>query len=412
MLLAWVGVCLSAHAGEGDWPWWRGPSRNGVAAAGQDPPLKWSETENILWKTPIPGRGHGSPIVVGDRVYLATADEQRETRSLMCLDRESGAVVWSTSVHEGKPTPPRNAKGTQASSTPACDGERLFINFLHDGGMYTSAVSLDGEILWQKRIDDYVVHQGYGSSPAVYGPLVIVSADNKSGGAVAALDRESGEIVWRHDRPETPNYPSPIILDVAGRTQLIMTGCDLVSSFDPLTGEKLWEIEGATTECVTSTVTDGKLVYSSGGYPRNHVAAIRADGSGKIAWENGTRVYVPSMLMKDGTLYATADAGFAVCWNAATGDEQWKGRLGGNFTSSPVLVGKRIYATNEEGRTYVFRASPEKFELLAENTLGNQCFATPAICGGRIYTRVADEKGGVRQEYLYCVGEEESGTGN
>lgn len=386
-----------------DWPWWRGPSRNGVAPAGQDPPLVWSETEHIVWRTPISGMGHGSPIVVGDTVYLQTADE--ETRSVLCLDRATGEPRWSTVVHQGHPTPPSNKKGTQASSTPACDGQRLFVNFLHDGAMYTTALTLDGDRLWQQKISDYVVHQGYGSSPAVYGPLVIVSADNKGGGAVAGLDRATGDIVWRHDRPETPNYASPVVLDVAGRTQLIMIGCDLVSGFDPLSGEKLWEVEGATTECVTSTVTDGEHIYTSGGYPTNHVAAVRADGSGEVDWKNGTRVYVPSMLARDGHLYAVMDAGTAVCWKCDTGEELWRGRLGGTFSSSPVLVGERIYATNEGGETFVFRASPNGFELLGENRLGDECFATPAVCGNCIYMRVARREGGERREYVYCIGD-------
>lgn len=388
-----------------DWPWWRGPERNGHAAADQNLPLEWSGTKNIVWKAPIAGRGNGSPIVVGDAIYLATAAEAAHTRSLICLDRESGKQHWECLVHEGDATPPKNKKGTEASSTPACDGERLFINFLHDDAMVTSAVSLDGFVLWQQKICDYVVHQGFGSSPAVYGPLVIVVADNKSGGAIAGLDRVTGEIVWKHDRPQTPNYPSPIILPVAGRTQLLMTGCDLVAGLDPLTGESLWQVEGATTECVTSTVTDGERIYTSGGYPRNHVAAMLADGSGKVAWENSTRVYVPSMLVKDGYLYAAADAGVAVCWKSDTGEEVWKGRLGGTISSSPVLVGDRIYVTNEEGETFIFAANPKKFELLGTNRLDNECFATPAICGNRIYTRVATVDGTNRQEYLYCIGE-------
>jgi outer membrane protein assembly factor BamB len=387
-----------------DWPWWRGLHRNGHAPADQNPPLKWSEKENIVWKAPIAGRGYGSPIVVGDAVYLATADEAAQTRSLVCIDRTNGRQRWECVVHQGSPTPPTNKKGTQASSTPACDGERLFINFLHDGGMVTSAVSLEGELLWQQRITEYVVHQGFGSSPAVYDRLVIVSADNKSGGAIAGLDRKSGQIVWQQDRPETPNYPSPIVLEIAGRPQVLMTGCDLVAAFDPLSGERLWQIEGATTECVTSTVTDGERIYSTGGYPRNHVAAIAADGSGAIAWQNTTRVYVPSMLVKDGYLYAVADAGVAVCWKSDTGQEQWKGRLGGTFSSSPVLVGDRIYVTNEAGESFVYRATPDEFELLGKSDLGDECFATPAIVGGRIYTRIARMGGGKRQEHLYCIG--------
>lgn len=387
-----------------DWPWWRGPERNGLAPADQDPPLVWSNSQSILWKVPIAGRGHGSPIVVGNRVVLATAEREAQTRSVICLHRETGEVLWDTIVHQGNATPPRNKKGTQASSSPACDGERFFINFLHDGSMVTSALSLEGKLIWQTKISDYVVHQGYGSSPAIYGPLVIVAADNKSGGALAGLNRATGEIVWKRDRPRMPNYPSPIILEVAGRTQLLMTGCELVSSFDPLSGEALWEIEGATTECVTSTVTDGQLIYTSGGYPKNHVSAVRADGSGEVVWENSSRVYVPSMLVKDGYLYAVTDAGVAMCWKADTGEETWKGRLGGTFTSSPVLVGDRIYATSESGRTFLFQASSGGFELIGVNQLGDECLATPAICGSRIYARVAHLGGDQRQEVLYCIG--------
>ncbi len=388
-----------------DWPWWRGPSGDGHAPSDQSPPTTWDEKTNVAWKKAIPGKGHGSPIVVGDHVYLATSIDEEQTRLLLCLNRKSGEIDWQTVVHKGKAVPPRNKKGTQASSTPACDGERLFINFLHDKAMYTSALSLDGEILWQQKISDYVVHQGYGSSPVVHENLVIVAADNKSGGAIAGLNRETGKIVWKRDRPETPNYPSPVILETSGKVQLIMIGCDLVTSLDPLTGKENWEIEGATTECVTSTVTNGDLIYTSGGYPKNHISAVRTDGSGKVEWENGVRVYVPSMLIKDGYLYGVTDAGVAMCWNAATGEEIWKGRLGGTFSSSPVLVGGHIYVSNEKSECFVIEASPKQFKLISKNQLENVCFSTPAICGGQIFSRVAEQSGETRQEFLYCIAE-------
>lgn len=411
---AWGGETVAAAptsgiaapaVGENDWPWWRGPGRNGLAAADQQPPLRFSETENVIWKAPIPGRGHGTPIVVGEQIFLATADEANEVQMVLCYDRRTGKQLWKTDVHRGGFMEGGNKKATHASSSLACDGERLFINFLNDGAVYTTALDRDGKQLWRTKISDYVIHQGYGSSPAVYGPLVIASADNKGGGAVAGLDRVTGKIVWRNERPATPNYASPIILNVAGRDQLFLTGCDLVSSFDPLTGKKLWEIEGATTECVTSTVTDGRHIYSSGGYPRNHLAAVRADGSGEIAWENNTRVYVPSLVAHAGRLYGVTDAGVAACWDSATGEQLWQGRLGGVFTASPVLVGDRIYAINESGAAFVFRADPKKFELLAENKLGDEVFATPVILGGRIYQRVVHDSGEGRQETLYCLGE-------
>ncbi|MEQ8791475.1 MAG: PQQ-binding-like beta-propeller repeat protein [Pirellulaceae bacterium] len=386
-----------------DWPWWRGPQRNGVASADQNPPLRWSASENVKWQSEIPGKGHGTPIVVDDQVLLATADEQRSEQSVLCYDRETGKRRWQTVVHQGGVEVKGNKKASRASSSLACDGERLYINFLNSGAVYTTALSRDGEKLWQTKITDYVVHQGYGSSPAVYGDLVLVSADNKGGGAVAALNSKTGEIVWRRERPKTPNYASPILLHVAGRDQLLLTGCDLVTSLDPQSGEAIWEIEGSTTECVTSTVADGDLIFTSGGYPKNHLAAVRADGSGAIVWENKTRVYVPSILANNGYLYAATDAGVATCWAAATGKEVWKGRLGGTFSGSPVLVGERIYATNESGATFVFKATPEQFELLAENQLGDEVYATPVVVGGELFLRAALNQGERRQEMLYCV---------
>ena len=188
---------------------------------------------------------------------------------------------------------------------------------------------------------------------------------------------------------------------------MLFQGCDLVSSYDPLSGKRLWEIKGSTTECVTSTITDGQLIYTSGGYPRNHLSAVRTDGSGKIAWENKTRVYVPSMLIHDGALFATIDAGVAMCWDAATGEEQWKKRLGGTFSASPVLVGDRIYATNEAGMTTVFKASRTGFEAVGRGQLGNDVFSTPAICDHRIYHRAGRRDGDQRQEYLFCIGHPE-----
>lgn len=389
-----------------DWPWWRGPQRNGAADANQKPPLKWSATENILWQAPVPGRGHGSPIVVGAQVFLAAAEAPEGIQSVLCFDRATGKQLWQKEVHRGA-FPKGNDKSSFASATPACDGQRVFINFLHNGAVYTTALSREGQQLWQTKVTDYILHQGFPTSPAVYQSLVIVSADNKGTGKIAGLERATGKVVWQHERPKFPNYASPIILKVNGRDQLLLSGCDLVTSLDPLTGKVLWETKGSTTECVTSPVTDGHAIIVSGGYPKNHVAAIRGDGTGSIAWENSSRVYVPSMLFHQGHLFAVQDAGVAACWNFETGSEVWKGRLGGTFSASPVLVGEKLYAVNEAGHTFIFKATPAAFELIGENQLGDEVMATPTICGSRIYMRVAVRKDGQRQELLYCIGSKE-----
>lgn len=388
-----------------DWPWWRGPNRNGIANPDQKPPTKWSADLNIGWKTPIPGRGHGAVTVVGGQVFAAFADHEREVQGVMCVSRTTGKPVWTADIHKGGFSKKGNKKASLASSTVACDGERLFINFLNAGAIYTTALDRRGKQLWQTKITDYVVHQGYGSSPAIYKSLVIVSADNKGTGAIAGLERSSGKIVWkRDDRPKTPNYASPIILHAAGRDQLVFTGCNLVTSLDPMTGKEIWEIKGATTECVTSAVTDGKRVFTSGGYPKNHVSAVNADGSGKVEWSNPTRVYVPSMLSRDGYLYAVADAAVAICWKSDTGEEMWKQRIGGKaFTASPVMVGELVFVTSETGKTIIFRTNPEKFEFVGENQLGDEVLATPTICGGRIYMRIAEQVGSKRMESLIQI---------
>lgn len=416
-----VGLCLVTSLGVAaepslsfpgidlarDWPWWRGPTRDGVAAAGQTPPLTWTDTENILWSFPIPGRGQGSPTVVGDQVFIATAEPDREVQAVQCLDRKTGKSLWTTPIHQGGFEKKGNTKSTLASATIACDGQRLFVNFLHAEAVHLTCLSREGKQLWQEKVADFVNHQGFGPSPMLYGNLVIVSADNKGTGAIAAYERGTGKLAWRHDRPAKPNYTSPTLLKVGGKEQLFFVGCDLVSSFEPLTGKKIWETEGSTTECVTSVVTDGERIFTSGGYPKNHISAVRADGSGKVDWETKTRVYVPSMIVRDGHLYAVLDAGVAMCMKCDTGEEVWKDRLAGTFSSSLVLVGDKLLATNEVGRTFVFVASPKGFELLHQNQLGNEAFATPAICGNRIYQRFARSIDGKRQEFVCCIGKGE-----
>ena len=394
-----------AGAASDDWPAWRGPTRDGIATPGQTPPQHWSETENILWRTPVPGRGHSSPTVVGNRIYLTTADPEKQTQQVLGFDRSNGQVVWATVVHQGGLIPAGHVNTSQANSTVVCDREQLYVNFLNDKAVHTTALDLQGKIRWQHRVCDFVTHQGFCASPVVEGSVVLVAADHKGGGTVAGLDRVSGKVVWEQTRPKIPNYTSPAVVRAAGRTQMIVAGCNLVSSFDPQTGAKLWEIEGGTEECVVTPVTDGQRVFTSGGYPKNHTIAVLADGSGKVAWQNIARVYVPSMIQDSGYLYAILDAGMAVCWKAATGEELWKERLGGDFYASPVRVGGRIYATSLGGVTYVCDARPDGFKLLAQNQLGNEVYASPAICGNRIYMRIA-KTGEVRKEYLVCIGDQ------
>jgi outer membrane protein assembly factor BamB len=367
-------------------------------------PLKWSDSENIVWKIKLPGRGHSTPTVVGDRIYLATAEEKKQVQSVLCFDKDTGTLIWSTAVHKSNFVKGGNKHKSDASSSVVCDGTQLYVSFPNDNKIHTTALSMEGKVLWQTAVSDYVIHQGFGTSPTVYRDVVIAKADSKKiGGAVAGLNKKTGKVVWKINRPKYPNYTTPVMITAYGKLQMVFAGAELITSIDPLTGSKHWEFPGSTQECVTTAVTDGKRIFVSGGWPKNHIAAIEADGSGKITWQNTARVYVPSMLMKDGYLYATMDAGFAACWDSATGQEFWKERLGGAFFASPVLVGERIYATNLAGKTFIYSTDPKEFRLLATNQLGNEVYASPIISGNRLYLRVAF-KGAKRQEHLYCIG--------
>ena len=389
----------------GDWPSWRGPNRNGHADPSQKLPAALDPEKHTLWEAPIPGRGHGSPIVVGEHIYLVTADEGKQTQSLLAYDRRTGNRAWTTVIHSGNFPERINRKATHANNSPVHDGEKLYVTFVNDGAACATALNLKGEKIWTTRLTDYTVHQGYGASPMIYRSLLLVCADNKKAGAILGLDRETGKVVWKVDRPQIPNYTPPIVQEIDGREQLVISGCEKVISLDPMTGKLLWEAKGSTQETVTSPVSDGKRVFISGGWPKNHVHAVEGNGSGKVVWRNISRVYVPSMLVAKGFLYAVMDGGSAMCWDCETGQRKWKGVLGGTFSSSPVLVGDDIHVINENGEYFKFSADPDKFKITHKAEIGDQVFATPVFCGGRVYARVAVFEGDERREKLLCLGE-------
>ncbi|QDV57306.1 outer membrane biogenesis protein BamB [Rosistilla oblonga] len=389
---------------EEDWNSWRGPSGNGIAAD-QEVPIRWSETENVIWKAKVPGRGHASPTVVGDQVFLASADERAETQFVVALDRSNGQQRWQTQVNQGGFAREVHAKGTQANSTLACDGEHVFAAFLHHDAIHVTAISIDGEIAWQTTVGAFNSKFGYAPSPLIYKTSVIIAADNRGGGYIAALDRSTGEPIWRKRRGAVSTYSSPIVGHVDGKDQLLITGGDAVTSYDPATGEENWSVPGTSEATCGTVVWDANHVYASGGYPDAHTLCIRVDGDATEVWSNRTKLYEPSMLVSDGFLYAVSDQGIGFCWDAETGAQMWKKRLGGNFSSALVLAGDKLFATADDGTCTVFAADNSDYIELARNRLDTDAYATPTICGGRIYFRVGQGDGPQRQEMLYCIGE-------
>lgn len=384
-----------------DWPWWRGPNHNGIAPASARPP-RLLDPEHLKWKVAIPGRGHSSPCVVGDRVVLTTADEKAQTQLVLCLSRKDGQQLWQTKLFEDS-FGHTNKKGSQASASIASDGRRFFACFFAHGSVWTTALDLAGKKLWEREICHFTSHQGFGASPTIHGSNLIVAADNKGvgKGCLVALDRASGEVVWSQDRPVKPNYTSPIVLTVNGKEQLLLAGCDQMASYDPKTGKQLWTAEATTTECVGTAVVSEGLVFASGGYPKHETAAVKADGSGEVVWRNGVRVYVPSLLAFEKHLYTVTDDGVAYCWEAATGTERWKGRLGGGFTASPILAAGAFYFANEQGVVTIVEATPEKLQKIASFKVGDQIMATPSFSGTEVFIR-STTHGDVSQEFVFC----------
>ena len=391
----------------GDWPWWRGPERNGFATSATAP-LTWGEEANVVWRAPVPGRGHASPVVEGDLVVLSTADETTKQHLMVAYDRASGAEAWRVVLHDGRFPSPRDVhrKATNANGTVAADGERFLIAHLSDDCVTASAVTRSGEVAWQTRLGAFQSKFGYAPSPVLYGGYAIFAADNGGGGYLAAVDRATGEIAWRKKRSSTHTYSSPVVATVAGKEQLLISGGDEIASYDPATGEPLWSCRGASNATCGTIVWNDEVVFASGGYPGQETLAVRADGSAEVLWRIQEKVYEPSLLLVGDALYAANDRGIAYCWDAATGEQLWRKRLGGSFSASPVYCDGRVYVTNADGVTFVFEPSRDGYQELAQNQLGDDTYASPAICDGRVYLRVGVSEGAERQEYLYCLADE------
>ncbi|WP_299467316.1 PQQ-like beta-propeller repeat protein [uncultured Gimesia sp.] len=387
------------------WPGWRGPERNGHAPD-QSLPIEWNETKNVIWRTFIPGRGHSSPVVVKDLVLLATADDVNQEQMVMAFDRADGTIRWETVVHTGGfPSPGElHKKGTNANGTVYCDGERIYAVFLNSGKITATALDLNGKRLWQQEVGSFNSKFGYAPSPLLYKSFVIIAADNQGGGYLAALDRKTGEIAWRVSRPAISTYSSPVVAHVGGRDQLLISGCDQITSYDPATGKEIWSTPCLAEATCGTIVTNDNQIFASGGYPKRETVCLSAEG--KLLWSDNTKVYEPSLLVDGEQLYGITDDGIAYCWSTETGKELWKNRLRGSFSASPILCNRLLYVTNSAGETFVFEANPDGYTEVSNNKLGDDCYSSPAVVDGRLFLRVGKESGGKRKEELVCIGVE------
>ena len=385
-----------------DWPQWRGPRLDGRSSEGGFP-TRWSKTENIRWRTELPGQGHASVIVQKDRLFTVEAHTPTQERRLICLDRADGKIRWSKTVIQS-PMERLHRENSHASSTPAADGESVYCSFLDGKDVVIAAYDLEGNQRWLKRPGTFSSVHGFCSTPILYKDKVIVNCDHDGDGYIVALARQDGRELWRIDRPnKTRSYCAPLIREAAGKTQMVLSGSKCVASYNPDDGKLIWIIDGPTDQFVASPVYSEKtgLFYITGGFPDHHILAIKPDGSGNvtnthIAWHHkGAKgvAYVPSPIIEGDWFLVTDDRGFAHAFHAQTGDIGWNLRIGRSHASL-TSAGGVVYFLTDEGACYAVRLSAN-FEVIAKNELGEGCYASPALSEGQIFLR--------SDRAVYCV---------
>lgn len=417
LCLAPGAVCWAEN-----WPGWRGPRGDGSSVE-NDLPTEWDAVSgrNIVWKSPLPGTGHSSPIVWDQRLFVTTCLDDSQQRLLLCLDCATGQELWRCEIIRS-PLETLHQLNSRASGTPATDGELIYVPFLKVDGqtlipapnvgserditpgvIVLTAVDFSGAIRWQIEVGDFISAHGFCSSPVLYGDLVILNGDHDGHSYLAAFNKRTGEQVWRTPRAHgIRSYVTPIIRTIDGRDQLLLAGSSHVAGFELTSGQQLWNVEGPTEQFVASPVFDGQRLMIAGGYPTHHVMAIRPHGQGNVthshvAWhvDKYVRCYVPSPVLIGQQLFVADDRGTASSFDSVSGERIWQGRIAGAFNASLTASPQHVYFLARDGVTSVVVPGSD-LQVLATNPLGEQCDASPAISQGRLYIRGA--------EHLFCIG--------
>jgi outer membrane protein assembly factor BamB len=412
------------------WAQWRGPDGLGIAS---DPsvPLEWSPTKNVLWSVEIPGRGHSSPVVWGDRIFLTTAVEgevvpgakavkhlmegqdfqhpdgigadHKQTLEVLALDAKSGKILWQKTAWEGTPYDTRHKRGSYASPTPVTDGTLVYAYFGSEG-LYV--YDFAGTLKWSWKtggIASFGV--GVGTSPVLHDKLVILQCDEDNGerSFIVGLDRKTGKEVWRTARNVEVSWATPILVTSGGRRELVAAGNQAIVGYDPASGKELWRTKGLESNAVPSPVAGNDVVVVSAGFPTKIAFAMRPGGTGdasdRVLWryDKGT-AYVPSPILVDGLLYLVTDKGLVTCLDAKTGKVHYEGGrppTGASFMASPVAVAGHVLLSSLDGDTIVLKAGTTH-EIVRSNPLGEPIAASPAVAGGRIYIR--------GEHHLFAIG--------
>jgi outer membrane protein assembly factor BamB len=412
LLIAVTAADAVLAATNADWPEFRGPTGQGTSTA-RHLPIEWSSGDsgaarNIAWKTPLPGEGWSSPVLVGGRLYVTAAVPNASGAQLslraLCLDAATGRALWNTEVFPLVPSGRKHEKNSHASPTPVVEGGRLFVHFGHQG---TACLDLAGRVLWRNQSLKYSPVHGSGGSPIVVDDKLIFSCDGASEPFVVALHKLTGQIAWKAPRRTQAqrkfSFSTPLAITVGGQRQVISPGSGAVCAYDPRDGRELWRARyGEGYSVVPRPVFGHGLVFVSSGFDRPEVLAIRPDGKGDetgthVAWKLARSApKTPSLLLAGDELYLVSDDGIASGVDARTGQVHWQERVEGAYSASPVFADGRIYLQSEDGTGVVLKAG-KTFAVLARNPLGERSLASYAVTDGALFIRTAG--------HLFCVKE-------
>ena len=384
------------------WTQWRGPERNGIAS-GPSPPLNWSATENILWKTALPGSGISSPIVWKDRIFVTAAErEHPDQLHLICLSRKDGSIRWQRNFWGTAPTRFHSTKSSMASPTPVTDGQFVYA-YYGTGDVF--CVDLDGHLQWQRSLaGEYGRFENRfsaTSSPLLLNDLLILQCDHYGPSYAIALEKQTGRNRWKTARPGTwLSWSSPRLVPANKGHELILCSSLKIDGLNPATGQLLWTIDGMRRECIPTPVFGHGLIYAVSG-PKGPTLAIRPGGRGNVTgshvhWENQRGApYVPSAILVGDYYYLVDDQGISTCLDAHSGKRVWQKRLTGAFTASPIATDQFIYFSNEDGLTIVLAAHQDSYVERARNRIEESVYASSAIDSGQLFIRSS--------KHLWCI---------
>ena len=410
-LLLLLIIVLQAGA---NWGHWRGEGGNGVSTSAQ-PPTKWSDTENVKWKVAVPGQGSGSPVVWDDRVFVVTAvtetgdvpgsNPSKLRFELLCYSRQDGSLIWRETAAEATPHEGTHKTNGFSSSSPCTDGEHVYAHF---GSRGTYCFTLDGKRVWDRQLGEMTMRHafGEGSSPTLVDDKLVVPWDHEGQSYLFALDKNTGDTLWKTPRDEPSCWATPLIIEHDGNRQVVMNGQNYARSYDLATGNEIWRCGGQTQRPVASPVAAGGLVYVCSGHRGSFLGAFRPDGSGDIAnsssvvWTQSKNTPdIASPLLSNGRLYYyKAKTGILSCFDAASGEPHYTAQRTGlaNIYASPVAAGGHVYLTDRNGTTIVIKDSDD-FAIVANNSVGETVDATPAPVGNELFIR--------GEKHLFCIAE-------